>query len=484
MTDELTAVLRVHLDQQRKQQLVVEELSQGIAAEREQQRKQQLVVEELSQGIAAEREQGSKIITILQRLTAEVSRGIAVECEQRGKMFECLETFSHKQNQLLESLQQSFVGVQKEYLAHFDAIRKEQEEKQGRVLESSIEVQKELISQLDKIRKEQEHLRYKQDQMFRKQDQLLIKETQVRTPLSSPVSSLHPRVFKPPFAAPFHSPPPAPSLFSSPPYRPRQASCPPIVTPIEEDKIQDFVSSLPDIESEISSLEHSVVASGGAPPGLDSLNNAMSLDPSSGFPSQADLTQSNQLQSVTSLTNNPNHLRQMVSDPVIELESFASSSRPQLHPLPMVDLSGGIPLHDSLTDLGVSSPSVSSAVQTKDIKLPVQSKKQLKDSAVVLAENPHLQQPSKIKALAVTLCRESLFGDDVLSMSTVTGRLHHPLCPNKLKNLKSVIRQVVDPNHQQSDEQFEQFVWKGITAHIRDYCKKIRSSRSAEKKSC
>ena len=36
MTDELTSVLRVHLDQQRKQQQVVEDLSRGIAAEHEQ----------------------------------------------------------------------------------------------------------------------------------------------------------------------------------------------------------------------------------------------------------------------------------------------------------------------------------------------------------------------------------------------------------------------------------------------------------------
>ena len=146
-----------------------------------------------------------------------------------------------------------------------------------------------------------------------------------------------------------------------------------------------------------------------------------------------------------------------------------------------MDLSGGIPLHDSLADLGASSASVLSAVQTKDIKQPVKSKKQLKDSIVVLAENPHLQQPPKIKSLALTLCRESLFGDDVSSVSTVTGRLHHPLYPNKLKKLNNVIRQVVDPKHQQIDEHF---VWKGITAHIRDYCKKIRSNRSPEKKSC
>ena len=114
----------------------------------------------------------------------------------------------------------------------------------------------------------------------------------------------------------------------------------------------------------------------------------------------------------------------------------------------------------------------------ESVKLPpLQPQRQLKDSAIILAENQHLKHPSKIKNLALLLCRESIFGDEVLCMSTVTGRQRHPLCPVRLNNLKAIIRKVADPNRQQTDQQFELFVWKGVTAYIADYMKKIRKEK-------
>ncbi len=77
-----------------------------------------------------------------------------------------------------------------------------------------------------------------------------------------------------------------------------------------------------------------------------------------------------------------------------------------------------------------------------------------------MADNKQLVQELKISHLAVVLCRDSFFGDDVLIKSTVTGRRGNPLRLEKLSNLKSIIRDVADPNRLQSDEQFE-CVWKG-----------------------
>ncbi len=110
-------------------------------------------------------------------------------------------------------------------------------------------------------------------------------------------------------------------------------------------------------------------------------------------------------------------------------------------------------------------------------QLPLQPTRKLKDCSVVIAENPHLTDPNKLKSLALILCKDSLLGDEVLKMSTVTGKRCHPLCPEKLRDLKTVIRSIADPAKQLSDEQF-MFTWKGIMSHIGEYCKRLCSKAS------
>ena len=101
------------------------------------------------------------------------------------------------------------------------------------------------------------------------------------------------------------------------------------------------------------------------------------------------------------------------------------------------------------------------------------------DSSIILRANPQLCFPSKLPALALLLCKRSFFGDDVLSRSTVTGRKvkgveTYPLCPERMIQLKTVLRSV---SGTQGGENFEE-KWKKIKGSIADYCKKLRTCKS------
>ena len=112
---------------------------------------------------------------------------------------------------------------------------------------------------------------------------------------------------------------------------------------------------------------------------------------------------------------------------------------------------------------------------------PLMPTEPLTDSSIILRANPQLCFPSKLPALAFLLCKKSFFGDDVLSRSTVTGRKvkgvgTYPLCPERMIQLKTVLRSVSGPQLQGSDD-FEE-KWKKIKGSIADYCKKLRTCKS------
>ncbi len=404
---------------------------------------------------------------VAEKTSGNVASIVQLLIDQQKKM---MESFESSQKQIIEISRKAF-EINQQQMKEISRNVEQRLSEQGRKVQSQLgDVQR----GFGDVQREQQHLRWKQDQMIVKQDQLFSQfthEPQSRTPMSSPSThSMQPRMFRSfisPPAPTFHSPPTRSFQMMSPPYHPRQTSCPPNFVDSEADKLNTFCESLGDL-SELSSFVH--VAENPESIALDTI--CPQTDLSGGLPSHIPQVAKPQAQSSSlSELNLPG------------LESYFANATPHLssgHPSHTVvqksceqlsAVSGG---H---TCTGEEVEAVSQVSTFEPNVHPLPMRKALKDSSVVLNENKHLLHPKKLKALALVLCRESIFGDDVLFGSTVTGRRFNALCPDKLSCLKTIIRNIADPNHQQNDEQFELFVWKNITMYIGDHCKKLRSAK-------
>ena len=120
-----------------------------------------------------------------------------------------------------------------------------------------------------------------------------------------------------------------------------------------------------------------------------------------------------------------------------------------------------------------NSPDVSMTTQ-----LPIQaiSPSKFKSVHEVILQKPNLTKVENIGRLAIELAVHTYFGEGVLKSSTISGRLkgYNQLNPEKLSQLRSAVKNIVQSKNKVSDQMFED-MWKNTClVSISNKCKKLR----------
>lgn len=115
------------------------------------------------------------------------------------------------------------------------------------------------------------------------------------------------------------------------------------------------------------------------------------------------------------------------------------------------------------------------AAEKKANPLPQINPSQLLPPQDVLNKYPKLLCNSRIPRLAVKLCKESYFGEDIMKKCTVKGTgKHHALPEKKLKELRLYLIDLCVPRITPSTVEFEA-LWKICLESIGQCCKTLRS---------
>ena len=397
-----------------------------------------------------------------------------------ARMENTLIQLATKQEQL--ATKQDQLSLKQEEIAR----RQEQIPSKEQVMEIQTKVsfianaQVDLQSRVSDITRLQSHLQVKQDQLASKQDLLhstIANEQASASVISSPILS-------PPLVTPSAWNPRPPRFTPALPSIPhaskwRSQSCmPALFTPTvvpkqttKEESIDDEVFSF---LSEFCGSSPSTTANaefqGPAAPGtspllpvIDLAENTVGVD--SGLSVDSASQPFNSASRSSNLQSCGGNAPRLLLPP----------TNPEQYTFGNPDHGGSAP---GLVDYALGQQYSGTGESLPSTSAPLTSSTKLKSPDEIMQSNPELCIPANILKLTVRLAQDSLFGDDVLVRSSVTGKVGFPLDEQKLELLQTLLRTKVYQD--MTVESFKDLVWPKCKDAIAAYCKRLR--KKAKKK--
>ena len=355
-------------------------------------------------------------------------------------------------------------------------------------------VQVDLQSRLSEITRLQSHLQVKQDQLASKQDLLhstIANEQTSASVISSPILSpptvtyntwnphlprFTPALPNAPYTSRWRSQSCMPTLFT-PTVVPKQTTKEESIDDEVFSFLSDFCGSPPSTNANAEFQGPAAPRTSPLLPVIDLAENTVGVD--SGLsvdnPSQP-ASRSSTLQSCGG--NAPRPVFQLA-----DLESCGGGTPSiLLPPTNPVQYTLANPDHGEsapgLVDYALGQQYSGTGESLPSTSAPLPSSTKLKSPDEIMQSNPELCTAANILKLTVRLAQDSLFGDDVLVRSSVTGKVGFPLDEQKLELLQTVLRTKV--YRDMTVESFKELVWPKCKEAIAAYCKRLR--KKAKKK--
>ena len=109
---------------------------------------------------------------------------------------------------------------------------------------------------------------------------------------------------------------------------------------------------------------------------------------------------------------------------------------------------------------------------------PMTASTKLKSADEVMHKHPDLCNPTNVSKLDTKLAQESFFGNQVLVLSSVTGKVGTQLHEQKLETLQTVLRTKFFPD--MPIDRFREAIWPQCKNSIAALCKHIRKKQQTK----